>query len=1442
MDRQAITSQSELEHILLDEGAEPKALPLSLLEHITSSFSDEKEIGDGGFARVYKGVLDNGTVAVKKLFGTVDLDEKKFSEEIRCLMKAKHKNIVRFLGYCSDTQGEMVDCEGKLVLADVRKRLLCFEYLPKGSLDKQITDASFGLEWSKRYQIISGICDGLYYLHQNHIVHMDLKPANILLDDNMMPKIADFGLSRCFDEKQSRAITSNMLGTIGYLAPEFYARRQITFKLDIYSLGMIIIEILTGEKGYADIDNVLERWRSRLDKSQEDKQLVQVRVCTEIAIECTDFNPAKRPDAHHIIDRLDATRNADEFATETEASSSSSVPKLTAVSPGPTICLENTMANELKKSTAELYSMTDQIQHFSSMPDDSVNVQLHADIRETASDVEEALIIGRTGEKKKIVAALSGSITQVTILPIYGFGGIGKTTLAQLVFNDSQFDGYSKVWVYVSQNLDLNKIGNSIISQLSEESHVAEKQMIHNHLRKLLAGKKILIVLDDVWEKNPDILKSLKAMLRLGADSMVKIIVTTRDEAIAREICHTVEPYKLVTLTDKICWKIIKQKSAFKNRVDKKQLKHIGREIATKCGGVALAAQSLGYTLNGKTSDEWESVRDNYIWNLSTSEDPSSTDHEVLASLLLSYSRMPDWLKLCFSYCGVFRKGRNIAKYDLIHQWIALGFTEPSRIFDTMQLCEKYVTQLLGMSFLQYSKTSSSHTRDKDVTFFTMHDLVHDLAKEILAHQINTGGNECRYALLTNCSSALQLFVAFPANIMALHFRDCGKQELCGGAFSPAKCLRVLDLSECFIQKLPDCIGQLKQLRFLHAPRIQEMIPNCITELSELNYLNLRDSPSISVLPESIGDMKGLMHLDLSGCVEIRELPISFAELKQLVHLDLSHCNMSEAEALGGCTKLQYLNLSATLYRQKEHIRRLPKIISNLIKLRYLNLSGCMSAMVSASENEIVKLLDSVCTLPNLEHLDLSNNREYFSIPESIGNLMKLHTLNLLGCCRLKLPADLVAHALSDKCSSNIILLQRTYPEVLTIYKLENVKSAEEAQSIRLIYDQNIEELTFQWTSAAGRFVDDKEVLEKLVPPSSVQRLYISGYRSVSVPDWLMGIRQHLPNLSQLYFCDFPNCNNLPSLGQLPYLQELGLCRIDSLEEWNTAYTSGEPKLMALTIDQCAKLRIKPCPPRAKVLRIIDCDDMLSSWGESSSHSGASSSPITKLIVKNCKVPMHQWRLLHQLPVLRSLTITGCSDLTTSPKIVQQLSSLVSLSLDQAELPRWLAELTSLPDLRLSECRSMTSLPQWLGKLTFLKELHIMRCEGIRSLPNSIQQLTKLENLVIRGCPTLVKWCESEENKMKLAHIRGIVPRSLMEQEEDTPKIILAAPIHGTTVMDEVDPDVLYSAVMNMPGFAEESLLVALSQLMDNTAQGSAYMAMSEEDRVSWLLNYLKRY
>ncbi|CAM0958931.1 unnamed protein product [Alopecurus aequalis] len=268
----------DLEHILSDETAEPKPLSLSLLQEITDDFSDEQRIGIGGFAVVYKGKLPNRTVAVKRMSDAC-MDETVFHREVQCLMMAKHTNIVRFLGYCADRQGIMDQYEGKLVMADVHQRLLCFEYLPKGSLHEYITD---------------------------------LKPANILLDNNLVAKIADFGLSRCFGETQSRIITLNIGGTFGYLPPEF-GNGEITYQLDIFSLGVIIMELLTGKKGYHDVDKVVESWTKSLEKSHREVQQEQVRVCAEIGIECIDSNPAKRPNMQHIVDRLDKTKIVDGY-------------------------------------------------------------------------------------------------------------------------------------------------------------------------------------------------------------------------------------------------------------------------------------------------------------------------------------------------------------------------------------------------------------------------------------------------------------------------------------------------------------------------------------------------------------------------------------------------------------------------------------------------------------------------------------------------------------------------------------------------------------------------------------------------------------------------------------------------------------------------------------------------------------------------------------------------------------------------------------------------------------------------------------------------------------------------------------------------------------------------------------------------------------------------
>ncbi|CAN6176072.1 unnamed protein product [Urochloa humidicola] len=209
-----------LEAVLQDHSAEPCDLRLQYLIDITDNFSSKRELGRGGFGVVYKGTLPNGTmVAVKNLVSIADVQDKQFKNEVDNLMRVRHQNIVRFVGYCYETWMKYMEYNGKHIFAEIPQKLLCFEYMPNGSLDRYISEESHGLDWDKRYKIIKGICCGLNYLHEEcqsngSIVHMDLKPANILLDDNMVPKIADFGLSRLFNDQKTRTCATLPLGSL----------------------------------------------------------------------------------------------------------------------------------------------------------------------------------------------------------------------------------------------------------------------------------------------------------------------------------------------------------------------------------------------------------------------------------------------------------------------------------------------------------------------------------------------------------------------------------------------------------------------------------------------------------------------------------------------------------------------------------------------------------------------------------------------------------------------------------------------------------------------------------------------------------------------------------------------------------------------------------------------------------------------------------------------------------------------------------------------------------------------------------------------------------------------------------------------------------------------------------------------------------------------------
>ncbi|KAG2640775.1 hypothetical protein PVAP13_2KG118348 [Panicum virgatum] len=320
--------RKQLQMVLEDPSESPVPVSLDFLKDITDGFSSDRLIGRGGFGEVYRGILGRGKfIAIKKLYAEHVVTDHKYQAELDSLLRIRHQNIVLLIGYCSETKLQVVSRNGEHIMAEVRERLLCFEYIGNGSLRDYVPDLHiFKKEddqdlpgWDKRYAIMEGICRGLDFLHEEcKLTHMDLKPENILLDGNMVPKITDFGLSRLKDAEKSQIVTQTLTGTLGYMPPEYLLQGQISHQTDIYSLGVIMCEIITGEKmpfvwssatSRKFTERACRRWMEIFDKSLNDASLKetyikQVKQLLDIALNCVDHDRMKRPSSSKILEAV----------------------------------------------------------------------------------------------------------------------------------------------------------------------------------------------------------------------------------------------------------------------------------------------------------------------------------------------------------------------------------------------------------------------------------------------------------------------------------------------------------------------------------------------------------------------------------------------------------------------------------------------------------------------------------------------------------------------------------------------------------------------------------------------------------------------------------------------------------------------------------------------------------------------------------------------------------------------------------------------------------------------------------------------------------------------------------------------------------------------------------------------------------------------------------
>ncbi|KAK2398471.1 putative receptor protein kinase [Trifolium repens] len=292
------------------EISEPLQFNFNTICSATNDFSNSNKLGEGGFGIVYKGRLSNGEeIAVKRLSMNSGQGDSEFKNEVVLVAKLQHRNLVRLLGFC---------LEG-------RERVLIYEFVHNKSLDYFIFDQAkrAQLNWELRYKIILGIARGILYLHEDsrlRIIHRDLKASNILLDEEMNPKIADFGMARLFVVDQTQEKTNRIVGTYGYMAPEYAMHGQFSVKSDVFSFGILVLEIVSGTKnsGIRDEENTeylssfaWRNWKEGtatniIDPTLNNDSRNEILRCIHIGLLCVQENVTSRPTMASVVVMLNS--------------------------------------------------------------------------------------------------------------------------------------------------------------------------------------------------------------------------------------------------------------------------------------------------------------------------------------------------------------------------------------------------------------------------------------------------------------------------------------------------------------------------------------------------------------------------------------------------------------------------------------------------------------------------------------------------------------------------------------------------------------------------------------------------------------------------------------------------------------------------------------------------------------------------------------------------------------------------------------------------------------------------------------------------------------------------------------------------------------------------------------------------------------------------------
>ncbi|XP_059652807.1 putative disease resistance RPP13-like protein 1 [Cornus florida] len=880
--------------------------------------------------------------------------------------------------------------------------------------------------------------------------------------------------------------------------------------------------------------------------------------------------------------------------------------------------------------------------------------------QETTSLVDESDVYGRRNDIEKIFELLlSGNATdnEIGVIPIVGMGGIGKTTLAQFVYNNARVNEsfHVKSWVCVSEAFDICMITKKILDDVTaSNNNINSLDQLQIKLKESLAGKKFLIVLDDVWNDDYIDWDLLRRPFRTGALES-RIIVTTRIDKVAT-VLGTAPSHHLKQLSFDDSWSLF-AKHAFGSGdcVAHSDLKKIGEQIVEKCKGLPLAIKSLGGLLRSKLEpEEWDNILKSEIWDLQESK--------ILPALKLSYHYLPSHLKRCFAYCSIFPKDYKFKKEKLVQLWIALDLVQqPKNNMLWEDAGNYYFCELLARSFFK----RSSHS------YFLMHDLIHDLAQDISGEfclmledgkPLNHICEKLRhFSYVKGTYDALEKFKAVIEvkylRTFISFFGGWGpflSHKVLHALLPSLRFLRVLSLSKYQISELPQSIGNLIHLRYLDLSATNiKRLPDSITNLCNLQTLDLSYCVDLIELPLNMGNLINLRHLDIRE-TRLTKIPMQMSRLKDLQHLTYFVVGRNNGSRISGLKEIHHLRGQLRISGLQNVTSGLDASEANLKHKKHLEglvLEWNGDTSDTQKERDILDKLQPHAGLKYLSIFNYGSTRfpDWLGAPYLFHNMVSLSLKRCANCCSLPQIGQLPSLKYLG------IEGMKAITEVgWEFYGNTSSSPIKPFQSLERLSFKEMEEWKEWHALGAGEFscllelsmVDCPKLTGELsIRFPSLRKLEISRCQQL-MSNQVGLLLQDVPSLREMEISAIPELTELP-----PQLQHLF-----SLQE--------------LTVSQCPNLRELPTE-------------------------------------------------LQHLSSLQKLTISDIPNLTELPSHLQHLSSLQKLEIsgmpNLKELPLELCRLINLELLTIEECPSLVSFPD-VGLPPMLKALEIKGCAALQSL------------------------------------------------------------------------------------------------------------------------------